>query len=263
MGVLFYLATLGGVLGQVAAPSSSQQASPAPATAEVSQAQSTLQTFQQEQQALVESLNALLAQGATSQQLQAWQQQNATSLAAQQQLALDMAADSALEPEPLGGPANIPANASSTLAAFLTTQAALANARAQIHNGLLNALPLEVSEEQISQMRQSEEQLFQQQQGANVQLQGQRAQTLAAESAQQPVPLPPPLALPQGVSSPMAAFLTARDQLMRDQITFSNQYVTATAAARDAALQQWMEQNAGRFQQLQQLAQNLSPVSSN
>lgn len=255
MGVLFYLVTIAGVSGQIATSSQPvQQASPN---------QITLQAFQTEQQTLAKSFNALLTLSPTQQQLQAWQQQNAIALANQQQLALNMAAESALEPQPLPGAPNIPANASSTLRDLLTTQAALANARAQIHNQLLNALPLEVSDAQLSQMQQSEEQLFQQQQGANLQLQAQRAQILANESAQQPMPIPPPLSIPPGSNPQMTAFLTAWDQLMRDQITFSNQYVTATSAVRDAALQQWQKQSATRFQQLQQLGQNLSPTSSN
>ena len=174
-----------------------------------------------------------------------------------------MAADSALEPQPLPGPPNIPANASSTAKDFLTTRAALANARAQIHNQLLNALPMEVSDVQISQMQQSEGQLFQQQQGANLQLQAQRAQTLANESARQPMPVPPPLSIPPGSSPQMVAFLTARDQLMRDQITFSNQYVAATPAVREAAMEQWTQQNASRVQQVQALAQTLSTPTGN
>jgi hypothetical protein len=85
-------------------------------------------------------------------------------------------------------------------------------------------------------------------------LQAQRAQTLANESARQPLPVPPPLSIPPGSSPQMAAFLTFRDQLIREQITFSNQYVTATPDVRHAAVVQWMQQNASRFQQVQALA---------
>jgi hypothetical protein len=264
MGILFYLATLAGVSGQIAtsSPSSSQQASPAPVTSPVSQNQATLQAYQQEQQALAQSLNALLAQNPTQQQLQAWHQQNAAQLQAQQQQAMAMAAASALQPMPVNVQPNIPPNASQALKDLLTTQAALANGRAQIHNQLVQAMSPTASNAQVSQMQQSEEQLFEQQQATNLQAQAQQAQTLADESAQQPVPLPPPLVIPAGTTQPMAAFLTARDQLMRAQITFSNQYVTATPAVRAAAMQQWMQQNAGQFQQVQALAQNLSPTSS-
>jgi hypothetical protein len=50
---------------------------------------------------------------------------------------------------------------------------------------------------------------------------------------------------------------------MRAQIQLQNQYVTATPAVRDAALQQWQQQNDALFQQLQQLAQNLSTSTTN
>ncbi|MCE0521665.1 MAG: hypothetical protein LV480_02000 [Methylacidiphilales bacterium] len=261
----FTLVTVG--MAQVTAqgtPSSptTQPASPVLTTQPTSSEQGTLLTFQQNQQTLAKSLTALFAQNPTPQQMQAWQQQNATALANQQQLAQEMAANSAVQPMPTVGQPNIPANASPTLAAFLTTQATLANARAQIHNQLVSALPAEVSEEQISAMQQQEMQLFQQQQGANLQLQTQQAQTLANESASQPVPLPPPLVIPPGSSPQMAAFLTARDQLMRAQINFSNQYVTSTPAVRNAAMAQWMQQNAASFQQVQQLAQNLSTTTA-
>jgi hypothetical protein len=263
MGVLFYLATLAAAYGQVELSSQpTQQAAPSSATLEVSQAQATLQAFQQEQQVLAQSFSAMLTLNPTPQQMEAWQQQNAAALANQQQLALDMADESALEPMPVMTQPNIPADASPTLQAFLTTQAALVNAGAQIHNQLLNALPLDVSEEQISQMQQSEDQLFQQQQGATIQLQAQQAQALANESARQPLPVPPPLVIAPGSTSQLAAFLTLRDQLMRAQIQLQNQYVTADPSVRDAALQQWRQQNDALFQQLQQLAQNLSATTS-
>jgi hypothetical protein len=223
---------------------------------------STLLTFQQNQQALSQSFNALLSLNPTPQQIQAWRQQNATALANQQQFALNMAAESAVQPMAATVRFNIPANASQTMKDFLTTQASMANTRAQIHNQLLNALPAEVSEAQISQTQLSEVQTFHQQQGANLQLQAQRAQTLASESARRPKRLPPPLMIPAGATPQLRALLTARDQLMRDQINFSNQYVNATPAARQAALAQWMQQNAGRIQQMQQSARNLSAATT-
>jgi hypothetical protein len=101
MGILLCAAAFTRVSGQAvptpqALPVTAQ--SPAPT---FSLNQATLQTFQAQQQALAPSFNALLTLNPTPQQLQAWQQQNATALAAQQQLALDMGAESALEPMPL------------------------------------------------------------------------------------------------------------------------------------------------------------------
>jgi len=216
-----------------------------------------LDTFLSSQQGLAQQMEALIAQGAAGQQIQAWQQENATALANQQQLALDMAAESELQPMPFVAQPNFQVNASQTLKDFLTTLATLANARAQVHNQLLDSLPEEVSQTQLSQMQQSEVQLFQQQHATDLQFQQQSAQTLANEAAQQLIPVPPPLVVPQGTSPQLAAFLTAKDQLARDEITFTNQYANATQQVRDAALQQWREQNGSRFQQVQALALQL------
>jgi hypothetical protein len=223
----------------------------------------TLQTFLQEQQSLAQTEQALVAHGATEQQIQAWRTQNAGRLEAQQQRAQDMAAESAVESMPVGVPPNIPANASPTLKDFMTTQAALGNARAQIHNQLLRAMPGDVTEEQIGEMQQKEEQLFQQQYAEDLKVQAQRAQTLAQESSAVPLPVPGPLQIPPEATPQLAAFLTLRDQLMREEIALRNQCVASTPASRDAALDQWHRQNASRFQQLQTLAQNLSAATSN
>jgi len=104
---------------------------------------STVQAYQQEQQALSTELSALFSQGATQQQIEAWQTQNAPRFAAQQALAQQMAAESALQPMPDMGQPNIQANASPTMQAFLTNQAALVKA-APNHNQLLSVLPAEV-----------------------------------------------------------------------------------------------------------------------
>jgi hypothetical protein len=252
--VLTYFLLLKTSFGQTAVGSQ-----PAP----VQPQSATLQTFLQEQQSLAQTEQALVAQGATEQQIQAWRTQNAGRLEAQQQRAQDMAAESAVESMPVGVQPNIPANASPPLKDFMTTQAALGNARAQIHNQLLRAMPGDVTEEQIGEMQQKEEQLFQQQYAEDLKVQAQRAQALAQESAGQPQPVPGAPNIPSDASPQLKALLLARYQLMHDQIVFSNQYAGATPASRDATLEQWHRQNASRFQQLQTLAQNLSAATSN
>jgi hypothetical protein len=231
-----------------------------------------LTEFQQQRQALFQQWQTLVSQGANDQQLQAWQQQNAPQFQALQQMAQALAAQSALEPMPLiqqvnippnasGIPANasgIPSNLSGTLGDFLTAQAGLANAYAQIHNQLLQALPSEVTQQQVTAMQQQEAQTFQQQNAADLQLQAQRAQALAAESASQPLPVPGPPVIPPGASPQLQAFLTARNALASDRAQLWNQYLTADPATRDAAMQQWQQQNAGSLQQLRALAQELS-----
>jgi hypothetical protein len=192
MGVFIYLMSLVGVWGQSAQPSqSAQQTAPLTSTGSttaspISQEQATLQAFQQEQAALAQEQQALVAQGATHQQLTAWRQQNAAQFAAQQQRAEIMSAISALQPMQTNHQPNIPANASQTLKDYLTSQAALANARAQIHNQLVQQITASgqsLTLAQISQMEQQQMQLFRQQNAAVLQLQAQRVQTLANEAA--------------------------------------------------------------------------------
>jgi hypothetical protein len=205
----------------------------------------------------------LLAQNPTPQQLQIWQQQNSTALAKQQQLALNLADEAAVQPLPPVSAPNIPTGASPALATLITAQVTLANSRSQIHNQLLNALPLDVSDAQISQMEQNEEQVFQQQNAATIQARQQAAQELGAESAQQPIPLPPPLIIPPNATSQLKALLTLQDQLTRAQIQLHNQNLSLSPAAQGAALLQWQQQNASSFQQLHQLAQSLSTSTGN
>jgi hypothetical protein len=242
------------VLAQSLSGSANALATPDPA-------QATLQAYQKEQQILGQSFGALIAQNPTPQQIQAWQMQNEAGLSAQQQRAISLGMDSALQPLPIQAATSqpiMPSNASQTMKDFLAGQTALGNARAQIHNQLLDALPQDVTDAEITQMEGQETQLFMQQHAADLQLQAQRAQTLAQESAATPIPTPPPFQLPPGCSAQMAAYLTLRDQLARDQTQMLNQQVNATPAARNAAVQQWLQQNASRFQQLQTLAQTLS-----
>jgi hypothetical protein len=237
-----------------------QKASVAPQT---SGSSTTLQTYQQELATLVQQRRALVAQGATQQQLQAWQQQNAPQFAALQQLAQNLAQESALQPLPLRQAVNIPANASSTLTDFLTARTSLANGRAQIHNQLLQTLPQNPSQEQISTMMQEETQLFQQQYATDLQPQLQRAQALAAVSASQPHRVPRRVLIPPNATSQLQAFLTARNAVATNRAQLWNQYLTADPATRQAAMQQWRQQNAGQMEQLRQLAQGLSNSTSN
>ena len=238
------------------APVQVQSVSPVPAK---------VASYLQQQAALSQQEQALVAQGATEQQLEAWYQQNASAFAALQQQAADMGTTSALRLGPTIAQPNLPAGASQTLSDFLTTQAALVNARAQIHNQIVQQATTSgqsLTLAQVSQMEQQQEQLFQQQHDSDLQLQVQRAQTLASVSAQNAVPVPGPSVVPPNATPQMVAYLTVRDQLAHDEAQFRNQFVTATPAVRDAAIQQWHQQNLARFQQLQQLAQNLSPVNS-
>ena len=218
----------------------------------------TLQTFQQEQGELAQEWLTLVAQGATQQQLDAWRQQNAGRFQAQQQLAQTLATASALQPMPVAARVDIPANASSTLTDFLTTLATLATARGQIHNQLLQAMPAGATQEQVNAMQQQEMQIFRQLHTGDLQLQQQRAQILDAESGSRPMPVPGPPVIPTNATPQLRAYLTARNALASDWTRVWNQNVTADPASRQAAIQQWQQQNAGRFEQLREKIQDLS-----
>ena len=221
----------------------------------------TLGAFQQEQQALVQEWQTLVSQGATQQQITAWRQQNAARFQAQQQRAQALSLASALRPVP-ALPDNIPANVSGTLKDFMTTRARLLNARVQLHNQLLQALPSEATQAEVDAMQQQEEQILQQQNAGDLQLQGQQAQALAAQSASQPLRVPGPTVLPANATPRLRAFVAARDPLIRAWAQLWNQYLTADPATRQAAMQQWRQQNAGQIQQLAALAQDLSNSST-
>ena len=258
IGLTFYFAALSLGLAQETATVASPQltlAQPVSAQAATpSQAfQATLSTFLTGQRKLAQQMDALMAQGATAAQLDAWRQQNAAAIQAQQKLAISLAAATPPQPIPYITDVTLPEGATQEMTDFLTTRADLANRFAQWHNQQIQG-----SSSAADTMA-----AFQQQNAAELQAQQQRAQVLAAQSAAQPMPVPAPLVIPPGSTPQLKAFLTLRDQLMRDEIALRNANLSSTPAVRAAALQQWHQQNAARFQQLQQLAQNLSSSTSN
>ena len=90
----------------------------------------------------------------------------------------------------------------------------------------------------------------------------QRQRELASKLAEQQVknPLPPlrPLQVPPNATPQMKAYLTDRDQLMRDQVAFMNLHRTDAPAQRQVAMQEWRQQNATRFQRLKEEAQAIA-----
>jgi hypothetical protein len=212
------------------------------------------QAFEAERQTLAGQFSALLANGATLDQIQAWRQQNAAQFASQRQQAQAIAASQPAQPISYITDVDLPANASQTMDDFLTARANLFNLRAQIHNQQLQATG-SVDDAAGSAT-------FTQQNAAALQAQAQRAQALALEADRQPMVAPPPLVLPPNATANLTAFLTLRDQLMRAQIAVHNQNLQADASTRQAALLAWKQVNQGQFQQLQALAQNLNQPSS-
>jgi len=243
----FYCALLltypGAVMGQAnSSPSEGASGQSAPADQPAA-----LQTFRQEQSAIVQEVRALLVQGATPEQMKAWRAQNADRLAAQQQRAQDLAAASAAKPLSIVSEIAVPDNASPELTSFLATQADLYNRFAQLHN---QQTPRPAS-------------VFMQQNAAELQAYAQQAQTVAAQAASSPIPDPGPPVIPSDATPQMQAYLTQRRQLLREEIALRNQYLSAEPAVRNAAIAQWRQQNASRFQQMQEQAQNLTPTPTN
>jgi len=257
IGALLYLAGLLVVSGQ----SSSQNIESAAPAAQVANP-SAAQSLAQQQQSLFQQRQALIDQGATQEQLAAWHRQNASQFAALRQQAQSLSNTAALQLRPTNHQPNIPANASPALKDFLTAQASLANARAQIHNQLVQAMPANATSDQVRKLQKQEREAFQKQHGADLQTQRQKALALAHDSPSAVPSLPPTLSIPADASPQLAAFLTTRDQVMRSEIQLQNQYATADAATRHAAMKQWRQQNAALLQQMQQQAKTLSQEST-
>jgi len=142
----------------------------------------------------------------------------------------------------------IPPNATPELKEFLENRATLT----QKMGALRQANPTG-GQNVMQQFREQNKDLLARQQ--------QLAQILSQQQARNPLPEPPPLQIPPNATPQMRDYLTARDQLMRDQVAFMNQHRTDEPAARQAAMQQWRQQNATRFQQLQQQAQGLAQTA--
>jgi len=144
---------------------------------------------------------------------------------------------------------NLPANATPEMKEFMENRAALMQKMAALRQANPNGGP-----EVMQQFREQNKDLLAKQQ--------QLAQAIGQEQAKNPLPEPPPLQIPPNASPQMQTYLKARDQLMRDQVAFMNQHRTDEPAARQAAMQQWRQQNAARFQQIQQQAQGLASTQS-
>ena len=210
---------------------------------------SALPTFQSSQHVLAVSLEYVLAQGATSESLMAWSEQNAAQLEAQASLATSIARQGN-QAIPYITYVAVPSDASQTMKDFLQSRGILQNLHAQIYNEELQVLSA-FNTAQIDSA-------FQTQNAVTLQTQAQRSQTLGSEAAQKPLLVPPPLRIPPGASRQMQAFLTLRDQLQRRQIAMHNQNLSLSAMAQKSAEAQWVNQNASELRQLQALSQNLN-----
>jgi hypothetical protein len=227
-------------------------------SASVPTASVTLDQFQQEHQSLVQAWSALVAQGATQDQLEAWQQQNSGAIQQFEQDGQVLGAETSAQPMAIVNQVNLPPNLPEALQNLVTNQVGLANAGAEIYNQLLQSLPSGATPQQVNALQQQAAQTFEQQYGANLQAQVQQAQALAANSASQPMPVPGPAVIPPNASSQLQAFLTERNALLTSWAQTWNQNLGADSATRQTAMQQWQQQNASNIQQMQQAAGALS-----
>ena len=149
--------------------------------------------------------------------------------------------------------ANIPANATPEMKEFMANRQTLMEKMSELRrqNPGANGAP---DPKLFAQ--------FQQENATLLQRQKELSQIISEQQAKNPMPEPPPLQIPPNASPQLKNYLTDRDQLMRDQIAFMNQHRTDEPAARQAAMQQWRQQNATRFQQLQQEAQAMAQTPS-
>lgn len=176
------------VMGQAAEtlvpPSTSQNASNQLLVSTPTSA--ALESFANARRALLQQRQALVAQGASQEELAAWQQQNAAQFVLLQQQAQALGAGLYLQTHVPKLLPSIPAGASQTLTDFMTTRAALLKGRAQIHNQLVHqalAAGQATTVADVQQLEQQEMRAYQQTYGATLELQAQRAQVLANEAS--------------------------------------------------------------------------------
>jgi len=182
------------------------------------------------------------------QALAQFQQQNADLLKRQAQLAQVIAQQQTVV-LPMPPPLQIQANASTQLQAYLTARDSLMRDEIAFTNQHLN-------DDAVTKAAALQQ--WRTQNATRIQNIQQLGQTLSDQQAKTLSPIPPPLQLPPNASPQLQAYLTARDQLARDEIAFTNQHLSDAPAVKEAAIQQWKTQNATRIQNLQQLAQAVS-----
>ncbi|HUB68498.1 MAG TPA: hypothetical protein VL981_13520 [Candidatus Methylacidiphilales bacterium] len=144
----------------------------------------------------------------------------------------------------------IPPNASPEMKEFLQNQAALSDKMEQLRKQSPTG---ELSPQQFIQFRQQNADL--------IKRQSQLAQIVAQQESKNTI-VAPATRVPPNASPQLKAYLAARDQLIQDQIAFMNQHRTDSFTVQQTAMKQWRQQNASRFQQLQQLAQALNPAQN-
>ena len=247
-GVLFVALAFVFFMPEVArSDPASSSSSPAPAVTIPANATPEMTEFLQNRTILAAKMAQI--NSGDPQALTQFQQQNAALLQRQTQLTQTIAQQQASNTLPTPPALQIPPNAFPQLQAFLTAQDLLKRDEITFMNQHLNDTPAT----QLAAIQQWHQQTA----SRRLQLQ-QLAQAAFPSSSSNAMPVPPPLQMPPNASPSLQAFLLAQDQFKRDQIAFMNQHMNDDPATQAAAIQQWQQQNAARFQQIQQMAQALS-----
>ena len=100
---------------------------------------------------------------------------------------------------------------------------------------------------------------FQKENAALLQRQRELSQALPQQQGQHLPGVVPEMPIPATASPEMKAYLTARNQLMREQMEFMSQHRTDDPATRQAAMLKWRQDHAARFQDLQQKSRAMNP----
>ena len=152
------------------------------------------------------------------------------------------------------GQPQIPPNATPEMKEFMENRAKLVASMTQLRQQNPNSTTGAPDPKIMAQ--------FQEQNKGLLARQRELSQKISEEQMKNPLPEPPPLQIPPNATPQLKTYLTDRDQLMRDQVAFMNQHRTDEPAKRQAEMQQWHQQNATRFQQLQQEAQAMAQNNS-
>ncbi len=260
LGGLAYLLFTQETTGQMVVSTGNDSSSSA--TVVMSTQGALLESYLREQSTLMGDRESLIAQGAPAIQLEVWYEQNLSLFRAQRQQAWQLSAYSTAQPLESITDLVVPEGIPQTLEDLMVTSATLSNAFAQIHNQFLQGMG-STSCQALTRAGQKAENLFQLQNAEALKMQMVRAKALSAQSTPQLLEVPPPLTLPAGFSSQLQALLVFKDQIMRAEIQLHNQYASCTPEQRQAAIDQWEQQNSAQFAQLHQLAKNLAQSTQN
>ena len=222
--------------------------------------------FRQDQQALLQKESALIAQGATSEQLANWLQQNASQFSASNQR-FEALSESQAPFLPLQ---RIPENASAAVKEFMQNQSVLADSLAQLQDRSSNVSSASTSGAQTNDGSQDSTQAsdpvvaqWKEENASLLQRQEQLKQVIATEQAQEIAPTPPPSRIAPDASPLLRAYLALRDQLTLEKTQIANAYRSSDPATQAQVQIQWQQQNATRLVQLNQMALAVSQERQN